>query len=508
MKSNPNTHRRRSRIFLILDILSLTIAFIAVAWWKPATVRVVLPKYIGPFFVLSTTWLVTSAIVGKYNFRGAKTLSDKLSSVFFSNVTVLAIMLTLMSLLQIMNFSRLMVFGTVGIATVLEIIIIHQVIVYQKSSRLFFYEGSRKEKKEIVLDKQKADRMRRQFSTSIRDGILKICGKEIYHFIEEHIPNNERDIYFTATRKAFNIENKIGQHQAIVNLEKINAVKDINLLFKVTNYRLPDGGLYFSIAETITTRRKRILDKYPVIVGPVINFFDYMFNRVFAKMYPTRLIYQSFSHKNKALSKAELLGRLYASGFEVVDEAILDNTFVFVAKKVDQPKRIDYEAIGGLIKLKRLGKDGKTIGVFKFRTMHPYAEYIQAYIYEKNNLQKGGKFNEDFRINTLGKFMRKMWLDELPMFINVLKGEMKLVGVRPLSEHYFSLYTKELQDLRITTKPGLLPPFYADSPVTLDEIMSSELRYLNAYKKHPFMTDLRFFFRILYNILIKRARSK
>jgi hypothetical protein len=56
--------------------------------------------------------------------------------------------------------------------------------------------------------------------------------------------------------------------------------------------------------------------------------------------------------------------------------------------------------------------------------------------------------------------------------------------------------------------PGLLPPFYADMPETLDEIQASEMRYLVACEKHgTFITDFRYFFKILHNILIKKARS-
>jgi lipopolysaccharide/colanic/teichoic acid biosynthesis glycosyltransferase len=322
------------------------------------------------------------------------------------------------------------------------------------------------------------------------------------------MPEDETDTYFTATRRAFNIKNKVGDHKAIVNLQEINSTPDINSLFNAINAKLPMEGHYFSIAETIVTRKRRIIHKYLFPFNHVLYVLDYLYHRVFAKLYPTRLIYRYINHKNKAISKAELLGRLYASGFIVIDEDIINDTFVFIAKKVGKPKKIDYEAIGGLIKLRRLGKDGKIIGVYKFRTMHPYSEYIQEYVYEKNDLQDGGKFNEDFRINRLGKYMRKMWIDELPMIINVFKGEMKIVGVRPLSKHYFSLYTKELQDLRTSTKPGLLPPFYADSPVTLEEIMESEFHYLRAYKKHPLLTDMKYFFKIFHNIAIKGKRSK
>jgi lipopolysaccharide/colanic/teichoic acid biosynthesis glycosyltransferase len=85
---------------------------------------------------------------------------------------------------------------------------------------------------------------------------------------------------------------------------------------------------------------------------------------------------------------------------------------------------------------------------------------------------------------------------------------MKIVGVRPLSQHYFSLYTEEVKAKRIQFKPGLIPPFYVDLPNTLPEIMESEMNYLTAYEKHPFLTDCKYFWKALWNILIKKARSQ
>ena len=82
--------------------------------------------------------------------------------------------------------------------------------------------------------------------------------------------------------------------------------------------------------------------------------------------------------------------------------------------------------------------------------MHPYSEFLQAYIYDRYSLQEGGKFNHDIRVTTLGRFMRKCWLDELPMLLNLIKGNMKLVGVRPISKHYFSLYSQEFPAKRYT----------------------------------------------------------
>ena len=94
------------------------------------------------------------------------------------------------------------------------------------------------------------------------------------------------------------------------------------------------------------------------------------------------------------------------------------------------------------------------------------------------------------------------------MIFNLLKGDLRLVGVRPLSVSYFDKYPKDLQKLRINFKPGLIPPYYADMPKNFDEILLSERKYLNKKQKSPFLTDLIYFQRAFVNIVFKGARSK
>jgi hypothetical protein len=62
--------------------------------------------------------------------------------------------------------------------------------------------------------------------------------------------------------------------------------------------------------------------------------------------------------------------------------------------------------------------------------------------------------------------------------------------------------------LRRMVKPGLVPPFYADMPKTLDDIIESEKRYIRSYLKSPIRTDINYFVQAFKNILIKKARSK
>ncbi len=87
-------------------------------------------------------------------------------------------------------------------------------------------------------------------------------------------------------------------------------------------------------------------------------------------------------------------------------------------------------------KQERLGKDGKIFKVYKYRTMYEYGdkvlkEYLLNHPEEIEYYEKYHKYNNDPRITKIGKFLRKYSLDELPQIINVLKGEMSLVGPRP-----------------------------------------------------------------------------
>jgi lipopolysaccharide/colanic/teichoic acid biosynthesis glycosyltransferase len=123
-------------------------------------------------------------------------------------------------------------------------------------------------------------------------------------------------------------------------------------------------------------------------------------------------------------------------------------------------------------------------------------------------LLPGGKVRDDFRLTEWGKVMRRLWLDELPMLYNLVKGDLQLFGVRPLSAQYFDMYPKDLQELRMQVKPGLVPPFYADMPETFEEICESERRYIQAYLERPVRTQVGYFWRAFVNIVFKGARSK
>ena len=344
----------------------------------------------------------------------------------------------------------------------------------------------------------------------LRSTIRLHSSENVLNFLEGNVDLKSGNTLVFVNNDVANLQmNPKYQYSSIIQLERLNNTRRINRKFSIINEKLPDNGFFVCCFESKSTRKKRILSCKPKVLNYVYYFFDYLFQRVMPKIFITRHLYYFITRgNNRIFSKAEILGRLYCFGFKVVLEKKVGQLTYIVSQRVKQPESVQKRIYGPLIRLRRHGKDGKLIEVYKFRTMHPFSEYIQSYVYDKNNLNEDGKFNKDIRITTLGGFMRKYWLDELPMIINLLNGEMKLVGVRPLSKQYFNLYSKDLQEERIKFKPGLLPPFYADMPKNLNEIQQSEMKYLNECKtKGIFATDFKYLILILENILFKKARS-
>ena len=197
------------------------------------------------------------------------------------------------------------------------------------------------------------------------------------------------------------------------------------------------------------------------------------------------------------MHRVELMGRLVYCGFGIVEatDEVVKVRKVREMVASDCPER----RYGWIVKLRRVGKDGCRFNIYKLRTMYPYAEYLQEWMYEQYNLDEKGKIANDFRITRVGRWLRRLWIDELPNVWNLVRGEMKVVGVRPLSEHYYSLYREEVQRARVKYKPGLLPPYYADRPSTLEEIQESEMKYLEACDRDGVRrTDWRYFWRIVF----------
>lgn len=512
---------KRKIIFIIIDILIISITFLFLVWIKPASKAVYLPKYFSPFTFLLSFWIALSILINKYNIEISKGLFTVFKNITVSGVLILTIAMTGIYVFQLDLNSRSIVIGTIIISYILELAVGFYLYDYSKDARISLDKLSANNPA-IVTDIELQDLRQRSVYKLIdakKSAYAVLLNKylkdnlQLFHFIKRNIDLislSATETMVVSTRTKYNIQNFDNCSQVLfINLQRINDIRRINQFFYQINYNLKYNGYFVGCVETKNLRKKRILKKYPVFFNTGYYIIDFIFKRIFPKLPITKQIYFTLTGgRNRVISKTETLGRLYSCGFKIVAEENIQGHLYFICKKEDKPQYPKNASYGALIRLKRYGKDGKPFNVYKFRTMHPYAEFIQDYIYEKNSIQNGGKFSNDFRVTTLGRFMRKFWIDELPMFINYFKGEMKIVGVRPLSKQYLSLYRKEVAEKRLKYKPGLIPPFYADLPETLDEIQESEMQYLKKYDKNPIITDISYFFKAWKNILFNGARSR
>lgn len=510
---------RRRSIAVFIDLVLVFLSFLFVAWLKPGTMAVILPNYWVPFLYFLGIWLLISLFLGKYKIEEIRSSRDAIIPLLINNFTILSVVSILIYSFQVTFFSRSLVFGTIATATVLELIMGMVYYVFAGAVRIdedkdVHMNGQTSALKNMTKPEIKEVKPGKFIEEEAFERIKKLIIEETspakYEFISKAVCLHDAKNLILSTATRFNILNQPEkEYHNIINLKQINHFRYINKFFEAINSKLRYGGIFIDFAETYMLRKKRILSSYIIPVNYIVYFFDWIWKRLFPKLPVTKKIYFAFTRgRNRVISKAETFGRLYSCGFEIIKEDLIEGYQFFSARKVKEPA-FDYNpTYGPVIRLKRYGKGGKLFNVYKLRTMHAYSEYLQDYIYEKYDLAKGGKFNNDFRVNTLGHFMRKFWIDELPMLVNVLNGDMKIVGVRPLSRHYFYLYDEEVRNKRIKFKPGLIPPYYADMPTTLEEIMESEMKYLEACEKHQFITDVRYFFMAFWNIVFRKARSK
>ena len=130
----------------------------------------------------------------------------------------------------------------------------------------------------------------------------------------------------------------------------------------------------------------------------------------------------------------------------------------------------------------RLGKDGNVIKVYKFRTMITDAEEIlkNMPIEMEIEFQKNFKFENDPRVTKVGNFLRRSSLDELPQLINIIKGNMSLVGPRPIVPKEIEKYGKH-GDKLLTIKPGLTGNWQVNgrSDTTYEQRVKLDMDYID-----------------------------
>ncbi len=161
---------------------------------------------------------------------------------------------------------------------------------------------------------------------------------------------------------------------------------------------------------------------------------------------------------------------------------------------------------------KRIGKNGKTFKMYKFRSMVVNADKkLKRYLLDNPEANEEymtyRKLTNDPRITPVGKFLRKASLDEFPQFINVLKGDMSLVGPRPYLPREKRAIGKVAYNQIIKVKPGLTGPWQVNgrSEVTLKDRINIDIEYI---KKENALSDIKFLLKTILKIFNKNEGAK
>ncbi|MDY0151571.1 MAG: sugar transferase [Candidatus Cloacimonas sp.] len=521
----------------VLDIAIVVFAFLFAAKVRPGTKRIILTYY-RSFIPFVLIWVGFGVWGEKFSLKSVTGGMDFVRRIFKCNILAITSVLGLMYIFGRFYYSRYIVFGTILTSFALELFLfltLYYAFRFHRENAAFASTGF------ITRSAALEESQGAKFFTDSSNVVPVISNEpyalpctpeiddnsiiiplwqkyladkpELFDFLNDFLDLarfNRNGTLILNTETYYNIENETASsRQVFINLHKINDFRRLNFYLIRVNELLVDGGVFVCNGQTITESKKAFYHRYTPYLGSILYVIDFIFRRVLPKLPVLQGWYFAITKgQNRALSETEMLGRFYFCGFQLIHKREIDSQMHFILKKAKAPRTDSNPTYGPLIRLKRKGKDGKIIYVKKLRTMHPYSEYLQDYVYQTNALQEGGKFADDFRVTSWGAILRKLWIDELPQFINFFRGELSLVGVRALSEHYFSLYPPDMQELRLKVKPGLIPPFYADMPKSFEEIVESERRYILRKMEKPFRTDWAYFWKSGWNIFVKKARSK
>ena len=162
---------------------------------------------------------------------------------------------------------------------------------------------------------------------------------------------------------------------------------------------------------------------------------------------------------------------------------------------------IDSPGAGPIFTQTRVGRDGKTFKFYKFRSMKPNAEAMLEQLLDRNEMDGPAfKIEKDPRITRFGRFIRKTSIDELPQLINILRGEMSIVGPRPPLPREVEQYD-EFARQRLLITPGLTC-FWQIQPkrnsLTFHQWVELDVKYIN---ERSFRTDWKIIFKTIGAVL-------
>lgn len=367
-----------------------------------------------------------------YNiFKGIFNLENKSNNLqifLFQELKFSTSLIVIFWVLRITDFSRL----TIVTATILRFISFLFIVKFYEKIRSKYYT------KDILLINLDNNSKKNIFKTALGINLIKTISHPDLSLISEEILNNPYDeVWITGSK--FENPNLINR--------LINQIVEFGLSVKVDNL--------LEIKTSITP-------KFEIVEGQ--NFISYSTSYLESNQYFLKRLF-------------DIIFTLLI-GFLFLPISIIVSLFIVI----DTGFPIFFTQIRG-------GLNAKKFKIYKFRTMRVGADDERADLLDKNDLQGiGFKLHNDPRVTRFGNFLRKYSIDEIPQFINVLIGEMSVVGPRPAVFDEIDRY-ENWHRKRLSVRPGITGPWQLTDRLStdFDERIRLDLNYIET---QTFLKDL------------------
>ena len=331
------------------------------------------------------------------------------------------------------------------------------------------------------------------FSTTI----LTLSFRIFLRYFLRKIRLNNRNLRFVTivgtNQRAYDIERWINEHKEIgyrvigfIDDEIFFSREQMNILGKISDFpNIIKNNIIDEIFLTLPVKSK--YEKIQKIIeqaeeqGIILRFLSPLFNTKFSTVKTSSLEeFPLFTIGNNTPNNFDFLAKRTID--IVLASALLILTFpimlvVVVAIKLRTP--------GPLFFIQdRVGYNKRVFRLYKFRTMVASAEDLQRNLESLNEMDGPVfKIKNDPRITSVGKWLRKTSVDELPQIFNVLKGEMSLVGPRPLPVRDYNGFNKDWQRRRFSVRPGItcLWQISGRNDISFQEWMQLDMQYIDQW---------------------------
>ena len=251
---------------LFIDILMLLLSFYVVLDWLPLTTHTPHDKYAFPFLCYFLTWLLCSYILQRYNPLRRQNYFSAILKLFYTTLFVFVLYWALI------YFFYKPYSGFVLLTISTGVFVVNYILLSLYFAYRFAVEYNdidiKPYKKRTNAVVKPAVRLDEESYKNLTSTIVALSGKSVFNFLNQHLDLLSGNIFVYLNSDPENLEMMPNfQYSTIIQLERLNFITNINKRLYIINEKLPDNGVFVCCFESKSSRKKRILHKYPIVIN-------------------------------------------------------------------------------------------------------------------------------------------------------------------------------------------------------------------------------------------------